>query len=174
MLDAEVSIHIEQCKRIDDGYGGWFDANNGKHPEFRVAYKGDFGKSLFIHEYCHFLQWRDDPEFWKKYSHCKFYKAFKLKYINDSIQLEWDCEKRALNLIKTHSLDIDADLYIKHANIYLQHYHLLADNKSWAMKNIYPKKVLPFVSDEFHDLEYYFDRNNLHPKFCKILNKRFT
>ena len=110
------------CK-IDNDIEGWFQ--------------------VFIHEYCHFQQWKD-----KKYSGGKWAKwdtelqlwldgklylsKKKGKYFAARMRtVELDCEKRAVKEIKKYKLDIDISYYIQQANAYIYSYNILGEMGYW-------------------------------------------
>ena len=95
-----------------------------------------------IHEYCHFLQYKDgfiledDPKneeiFWewldKKRENGQDY--WKRLY-----EIECNCDKRVIELIQQHNLPIDKVDYAKKANAYHNFYKLLPKYRRWYQKN---------------------------------------
>ena len=63
LLSHNFSVLLHNKISID-GYGGWFGNDEGEE-EFVVAMKHPMGFEIFIHEYCHFLQWKTDRDFWE-------------------------------------------------------------------------------------------------------------
>lgn len=169
LIDDEFSIYLIQKRKINK-CGGWFDCYKR---ELRVAYKNDYGFEILIHEYCHFLQWKNDNNFFmKKYSGCDTifnwlkgvdYTDSKLKKaFQDVIELEWDCERRSLQLIKNLKLPVDENLYIKTSNAYLLFYHIVKSERKWSKKSPYNnEKIVKLVPDQHFDLDFYLDAGNI-------------
>lgn len=181
LLDDNFSICVLQKRRINK-CGGWFDQAK---MELKVAYKNKYGFEILIHEYCHYLQWKNDNKFFNEkvkevgivfdwlagedYSNYKINKA-----IRNTIELEWDCEKRALELIKSYKLPVDVEVYIKTSNAYLLFYHIVESERKWSKKSPYnDKKILDLVSNERMDLDYYLNKDNitkeLRERYLKVL-----
>lgn len=111
--------------------------------------------TLFLHEYCHFLQdqdtgrkshpwadlseedlermWRSlETDSWWARITGKVMSDFELKVALRKAQLmEQDCDRRALTLIRRYGLGIDLVAYIKEANAYHMFYSVLAITKNW-------------------------------------------
>lgn len=169
LLNHEYSIKLIQDKKVE-GFGGWFDASQ---KELVVAIKSSVGFDTFIHEYCHFRQSVDDPDFYKKYeySYDSFMKNFSYETMKNSVILEHDCESRSLKLIEKYGLPVDTTHYIKCANAYLFSYHLTLQNKRWPSKGIYYKSILKYCPEQLEDVDFYFDIKNISPKLISKMNK---
>jgi hypothetical protein len=138
--------------------------------------KHPMGFEIFIHEYCHFLQWKHDREFWE--SSTEFYEILfdwiikpdmvaseedLQKSLHTILLLEHDCEKRVLKLVQHNPIeDFDTDKYKRAVNAYLWSYHINLELRQRPVNPIYSDRVLPHMSNVFHnDLSYYLDKNNL-------------
>lgn len=140
----------------------YMDAND--NPIIKVA-KGGLKEyewfGVLIHEYAHFLQWRDDTKIWNKY--CDYditYSQILLKpekYKKELLalmNLELDCEKRAYKIIKNNNL-FDYKEYAQNANSILYKYAFLYNYNKWPDDNrkyrkvqkICPTKLLDNVKD---------------------------
>ena len=122
-----------------------------------------------IHEYCHFLQWRQDSKMWKAHERTwentdpdtidkwiskkielSNYKRDKL--FKAMIDVEYECEKMVVKLIDDWNLPIDKKEYIQQANTYLNYYRVmkylrfwyLAKKPPYEMENIYKKMPTKF------------------------------
>lgn len=159
-ISYDISFKIIQKTSVCN-YSGWFDA---VRKELVCAYKSPNGFETLIHEYNHFLQWKNRPKFWEK---CDGYNnpflAWKEGYHNDitknkltrafnkAIELERDCEINSIKCIKKYDLDVDLEKYIKEANSYLFSYHFVKKYRDWPKSSIYteelinnmPNKILP-------------------------------
>ena len=69
------------------------------------------------------------------------------------LELERDCERRALNFIKRFSLPIDSAQYAREANCYLVYYHFLLFFGSWKdSTKIYRKEIVESMPDKLFTL----------------------
>lgn len=85
--------------------------------------------TIFIHEYCHFIQWKNEKKKWTiDYDYAseklnkfldKKSKSVDIESIRKVQELELDCDKKALRLMKKHQLDVDINLYTKYSNLYI-------------------------------------------------------
>lgn len=180
LLNDKFSILIHQTKDVKN-CGGYFDYDS---KEFVVAMRNRMGFEILVHEYCHYLQWKEDRKYFlKMVKNCgivfdwldgKFYKKSILeKATRGVIELEWDCEKRAVDLIKKYKLDVDIPEYCRSANSYLLFYHIVRETRMWYKKSPYNTKLTDGMLPELQDLDYYMDRNNItdkqHGQYLKII-----
>ena len=102
--------------------------------------------SILVHEYCHFLQWQERKAVWRN---CQvdsrdssiildqyFLGANVAEETLDrafaaTIAVELDCERRAVELIRTMNLPLDVEKYIQRANAYLYFHHEARLRRSW-------------------------------------------
>ena len=118
----------------------------------------DWGTTL-IHEYCHFLQWRERSPLWKAMDPIMaedFYNIITNKPVSKkdldkclipSQNIEADCERRVVKILKKYKIPIDTELYIKRANAYVYFYDHIRDYRKW-----YPKDKPPYMIKEIIDL----------------------
>lgn len=175
LIEDGFSIKLLMEKAIDEKYGGWFGSEKDEK-EFVVAMKRDCAFEIFIHEYSHYLQWKHNRSFFnKKLKGCnilfdwldgkKYSEKVISKAVKDTIELEWDCEKKVLQLIKKYKLDVDIDTYIRGANCYLFFYHTVHKLNKWTGngKSPYSPAMRKIVSNELKELSYYLDKDNYDP-----------
>lgn len=177
LLLHNFSVLLYNTEKLEDNCGGWcwIDDDENKR-EFAVAMKHHMGFEIFIHEYCHFLQWKTDRKFWDStlttYDILFDWIADPLleikeedlqQSLRDIIAIEHDCEKRVLKMIKNNPIqDFDTDKYIRAINAYLWSYHLNKELRKRPINPIYSERVLPNMPNIFNDsLAYYLDSNNL-------------
>lgn len=97
---------------------------------------------ILIHEYAHMQQWIHDDRWDKWTSAClalwmwldneRIMNSSQLrKVIDDMIELERDCEIRALGLIERHKLPINKSRYKRKANLYLYSYRMMPEMKKF-------------------------------------------
>jgi len=115
---------------------------------------------ILVHEFCHMEQWKSD-ERWEKWTDAcdttwtwmagdrMLNKTQLNKTIDSMVELEKDCEMRAVEKIRKWGLPIPISNYIKKANIYLYSYHMLPELKKFPT-GVYDDKILRgYSSDRF-------------------------
>jgi hypothetical protein len=169
-----VEIKFTTNKKVfvdfDNTYtkGFFDDSSNPRKPILACSVSGDLEEwiTVFAHEFCHFLQWKEKKKIWQEYSkldgdileRCINNKPIKKqtleKYLNCVRDMELDCEKRTVKLLKKYKLPIDYKKYIQAANIYVHYYNYIKICRSWYTKNGMPpyqiKEILDSVKPEFY------------------------
>lgn len=179
LIDDGFSLKLMMEKSIDGKYGGWFGSEKDEK-EFVVAMKHNCAFEIFVHEYSHYLQWKERRSFFNKKSKgCnilfdwldgkKYSEKVISKAIQDTIELEWDCEQTAVRLIKKYKLDIDIDTYIRGANCYLFFYHTVHKLNKWTSngRSPYTTAMRKITSNQLNELAYYLDEDNYDSKLRK-------
>jgi hypothetical protein len=184
LLDHGFSVLLYNTEQLEDACGGWCWIDDDKK-EFAVAMKHHMGFEILIHEYCHFLQWKTDRKLWDKSMETydilfdwisypslvasTFIKDYKVtpekldQSLHDILEIEHDCEKRVLKIVKNCPIeDFDTDKYIRASNAYLWSYHLNRELRLRPKRPIYSERVLEHMPNIFNpDLSFYLDRHNL-------------
>ena len=141
---------------------GYFDEIN---KVLAVASKGDDFIEILVHEYSHFTQWDENCPIWKKAVKYEAVENFWLyvsggeaknpiRSLSISRDLELDCEKRAIEIIKCHGLNVDLDKYHKKANAYVYFYNWMKESKRWCKPNNTPysnKTLLAAMPTHFNN-----------------------
>jgi len=99
-------------------------------------------RGRFIHEYCHFLQWKEGRfsddiyldsigEFneWLENKKKRIKKKELLNIVNRIKRVEIDCEKKVVKEIKKNLLEIDIKDYIRKANAYIFSYNMQLETR---------------------------------------------
>ena len=184
LLDHGFSVLLYNQEELEGACGGWCSIEDNEK-EFAVAMKHHMGFEILIHEYCHFLQWKTDRKLWDKSMETydilfdwisypslvvsAFIKDYKVtteeldQSLHDILEIEHDCEKRVLKLVKNCPIeDFDTDKYIRATNAYLWSYHLNRELRLRPKRPIYSQRVLEHMPNIFNpDLSFYLDRYNL-------------
>jgi hypothetical protein len=184
LLDHNFSVLLYNTEQLADACGGWCWIDDDKK-EFAVAMKHHMGFEILIHEYCHFLQWKTNRRLWNKsmstydtlfdwisypsLAVSPFVKDYKVtpeeldQSLHDILEIEHDCEKRVLKLVKNCPIEnFDTDKYIRAANAYLWSYHLNRELRLRPKRPIYSERVLEHMPNVFNnDISFYLDRGNL-------------
>jgi hypothetical protein len=132
---------------------GLFYMDSNDNPIIKVA-KGKLQEEewfgVLIHEYCHFIQWRDDTRLWNRF--CDYDVTYSQiiskpekykKELMALMELEIDCEKRSFNIIKNNQL-FNYPVYAQSANSILYKYAMLYKYNKWPDDNRKYKKVQDF------------------------------
>jgi len=109
----------------------------------------------FAHEYCHFRQWAEKCETFVRNAKCKgilwewingkeFEDHIVINEIETTKDLELDCERRTVKLIKYYGLVDDIERYIKEAASYIYYYNFLYDFRKWIPSS-YPPDSIPEI-----------------------------
>jgi hypothetical protein len=182
LLNNGFSVLLHKKDNLN-GYGGWFGTDEGEE-EFVVALNHHMGFEIFIHEYCHFLQWKTDRKFWD--DSCEHYDTLfdwienKDMIVSEEnlqaslhtiLSIEHDCERRVLKLIDLNPVEgFDKDKYIRAVNAYLWSYHINRELRKRPKNPIYSEKVLEHMSNTFNtNLDFYLDANNLSSLSKQVL-----
>ena len=183
LLRHNFSVLLYNLEQLEDSCGGWCWIDDEKR-EFAVAMKHHMGFEILIHEYCHFLQWKNDRKFWDStlstYDLLFDWIVDKESVVSeedleqsfrDIMSIEHDCEKRVLKLVKHNPIeDFDTDKYIRAVNAYLWSYHLNKELRQRPVNPIYSERVIPHMPDTFNEnLSYYLDKNNMTQKIRDAL-----
>lgn len=174
LLSNGFSVLIHRKKELD-GYGGWFGAEDGEK-ELVVALDHDMGFEVFLHEYCHYLQWKNNRDLWNR-SLLTYDTLFEWidkpesnyteqeldKSLHDILELEHDCENKALKLLHNNPIEgVSVDKYIRAVNAYLLHYHINRSLRKRPKNPIYSERVLSHMPNTFNtNLNYYLDSGNI-------------
>lgn len=137
LLSGDTGVVFEGEDTLVNGY--WDDSKG----VLAVA----MGKSrdewfpVLVHEFCHFLQFREKwetPENEDLRNHFWFClepnrkRTKKVRLGKEATQLlEWDCERRSLELINKFNLDLDPKKYARNANSYIYFYEVVWRYRKW-------------------------------------------
>lgn len=156
-----VTLNLINSTGIDRGKTtGYFDSTIR---ELAVAVKYERAFSILAHEYCHFKQWVEKPAFWNRTmeGYVGFFdwlgtenpiSSKILRWKNEVIRVEHDCDRMTIELIKKLKLEIDLKKYAQQSNAYISGYHLIATYRRWPKKRVYetdevtevfPKRQIP-------------------------------
>lgn len=151
LIDNKCKIIIDPYSTIsystDIAVGGYF---LHKPKELAIATGMKFEKwfQIFIHEFSHFRQFMEqEPSFMLNVTEKAAEKFDKIlsgskKFSNKEVNhyckilqdLEIDCERRTIELIKEYNLEIDVDLYTRKANAYIFLYTYIMKYRQWPDK----------------------------------------
>jgi len=153
-------VNARNINSPDGKCSGWCDGKT-----LAVATKNPIATEVFVHEFSHMNQAIEASSLWK--NNYKFWSHLKRKtlalsnwdYVMEVIELERDCEMRALKHSKKWSL-FDNQLYAQRANVYLLFYHYVFIKQKWSTSTVIynpilvdamPNKILPL--DYFYKID---------------------
>ena len=144
ILEEKGGFVLTPTKTLDNNCSGEFESNC--YPKISVATGKPFKRwfPILVHEYSHFLQWKDRKSIWyNKTCDTAYSKYFQLldtphvtseELFNLQIwvqRLEQDCDRRAVEIIEKYSLPIDIKLYIRQSNSYIWYYNVVSELCLW-------------------------------------------
>lgn len=177
LIKDDFSVSIKNTRSVGNNFGGWFDSTKR---EMVVAMGSNIGFEILLHEYCHYLQWKRRLEYFNNlisgvsiffnWLDGKFYsKNVVSSAMNDTIELEWDCEKLAIKTIKKYNLDVNVIKYCRNTNAYLLFYHMARGVRKWTKNGTpYDDKISKTMDNFIHPLDYYLNIDNISEKQVKI------
>ncbi len=163
VVASGIKFEITKGRYVSCGSlcSGYFEVDEKNEGILKVAggRKGWF--SVLVHEYCHFTQWRDNCKPWRDLKNssdfedwCSGKQDFPEKVIDRHFKavrnMELDCERRSIRLIKKYDLPIDIKSYVKAANAYIYFHAYIRKYRTWY-KGISPYrskricKIMPVV-----------------------------
>lgn len=121
-----------------------FPKQTSNHYDYQTTW------GIFLHESCHLDQIIEKSPLWFNNTvdveedylelYCikkKIKKSKKLlNFFKKTLELELDCERRAIEKIEKYNLNIDKKEYIKKGNIYLKSYYSFYYLQTWYNKNL--------------------------------------
>jgi len=153
MISEGVSVEFTKRHRTGKfGYNFFYD---GQHPRYgkKVLFKIHFYNNtleenygVFIHEFCHFRQWKDKIPLWDDartanvifddwiQGKTEFCTEEEVRIVQ---RLELDCDKRVLDMITEYDLPIDKDQYIKDSNGYILSYNVMFKTREFYITDAY-------------------------------------
>ena len=146
MMRKGVRIEIRECKKFRPHHCSYFSTSNWhKKPEFFIIYEKGESNSIFttfVHEYCHFLQWKmktpvfieSTPSLSKLQKWLnRDRKKLSMKHIRLIQRMELDCDRKALAVIHKYELPVDIDAYIQEANSYILSYNYIHELRDFGV-----------------------------------------
>jgi hypothetical protein len=134
-LEADKSADYK-CGKTNIACEGWFDES-----EFVCATKLplEYWLTIFGHEFCHYKQFKEKCEYYVSdigildQFLCK--KKVSQKKLIDAIYkiqaMEWDCEKRTVQLLKQYELNYNYERVIQRANAYIYFHSVIFELAGW-------------------------------------------
>lgn len=179
--NIKISISLNNFVKYTDNsnVNGFFGLNNSTNNEFSFCVGKNINQwfPIFIHEYCHFKQWKESKNLWNQ-GELSCGIIFEWLENNNAIidsniylhikniqDLESDCEKRTLSIIKKYFTNIiDPKLYGKKSNAYVLFYNIVRDYHKWYEIGKEPyndEEILDIIPSKIISSPYKYPSKNL-------------
>jgi hypothetical protein len=178
-----VAVLVSDTETVDaDGLhvGGYFDSAPSI-PMLAVATgrpEADW-LGVMLHEYSHLTQWAENCTEWRRDTNSMSITDWLegksvsniTKVIKITQDLEADCERRTVRLIKELGANIDVGEYSRRANAYLHFHNVMRKKRKWykAPRAVFDPAILRLCNDTI-DLN--FDKTP-KPLWDAIMEKAF-
>lgn len=177
-----VRLIFEDKRNGDDvSVAGYFDAFDDSGPLISMLKinDDDIFCGILLHEYCHVTQWVENCTVWrednKMASRCdmdgwigsgkKLSNAMKRTF-ELRRELEADCERRTVRLIRELQAPVDLPRYIQRANSYIHFYNTIPVTNQWY----HPDKV-PYLVDSVNKM---FRSDRIEDDFTVTPKRKFN
>lgn len=183
MVSSGVTVQFN--KRIYNSKHSYNFFNDDPKPELYVNYFSehiDDWFTIYIHEYGHFLQWKNEWEKWEPYNKYVVSMNSYLDNENNTVtrktvrkiqEIEIDCEKKVLKLIKKHKLHIDVAEYTQNTNLYI--YCHIFFRKYRKFYTPYNKELLQMMPKKLFTVDQLDKKiEGAEEIYIKEFNKEFT
>lgn len=173
MIESDISVKFIKRKKDSKHSNSSFCAP--PYSDFTVNYwtekKSEDWKGDFIHEYCHFLQWKNEFEKWESYEDAfsafndffnnKNRKTISQSVINKVVEVEVDCGLKVDRLLKNKKIKFDRKDYFKYNNLYILCYPSMVKYRTFNIPYKFTENIMKFIPakpitmDIFHNYKYY-------------------
>lgn len=159
-LNVAVLLSPESSVMHSDGAecSGYFDSES--NPPFLIVSTGveeSDWLGILLHEYSHATQWAEQAPVYVKHDKTPgmwdWLEGKPLKnaaqVVDITKELEADCERRTVRLIKELSAPIDIREYCRQANAYVHFHNVIKTKRKWVKKAGILRK--PHITRHFND-----------------------
>jgi len=179
LISNHINVSLIQKSKLNRRYMGYFDEAEKKFC-ISIRKPQKLWIPVFIHEFCHFRQWKEnDPvwrisndeeegEFWEWVEGKLPTPPSNLKKVVKNIQkIELNCEKRVAKIIDQYKIEINRDRYIQGANAYIYLYNIVIEREEWYKTPPYQiKKIIDTMPTKFCRTY-----STTPKKYLKLVNK---
>lgn len=174
LIQQGVSVYLTNGWSINNKYSGSFSSQT---KTFRVAMgqSGEQSIYTFLHEYAHYIQFRDKPELWNHLHKegtdnyvrwlCREITLSKAEIetaFRNVVALEHDAEVMAVSMVSSHNLPLDIRAMSRRANCNLIFYSWTRIKREWGdgYCGIDDDTLESFLPDIIPTLDYFTDMKN--------------
>lgn len=187
MIRKGVSVHLvnQQFLEVEDvACNGYFS----DHPdlEFWCAVKKPRKDwmEIYVHEYCHFLQWKKQTDKWKAtsvkngstenlidewISGKPIKQDLVYMYAKANRDVEEECERMVVQNIRKYQLPINIKNYVKKANAYLYFWSALPYIRKWPTGGKGPYTIPEIVNSM--PIKFQRDYDKIPDSYIKLLEE---
>lgn len=156
IFGVAVLLSPEETVPLDGGLrsSGWFDGEK-KILAVATGREERWWLGTLCHEYSHLTQWAENapvwladeksPDWWDWLSG-KQVRNYR-KGIETSREIEADCERRTVRLMRELSVPVDIEKYCRCANSYVHFYNLIPEVRKW-----YRPERAPYYAEDVTSL----------------------
>lgn len=183
LINNGVTLRIDKRKNNSKYAYNYFDVpKKSRKPVLQMVNFTDDSSSMFeifIHEYCHFLQWKEGSPLWDSGYDAGVYfdkwlegkhDTCTIDYVRNIQKMELDCDKRVLKIIKDNKLPVNVNSYIKESNSYIWSYNIMFENRRFYNFNVYDDIILDTVPTSHLSFD---DIGSYTPQYKEKLLKSF-
>jgi hypothetical protein len=165
LVEDKIDLHFSRTRKVDD-CGGYFDYIN---KELKVATWNKDWFSIFIHEYAHYKQWKNQTKLWCAVEDVDFFDGFNKRQVLATQLMEQECDKIVWSEVNKWGIEGQKN-HIKMANSYHLSYVNMADRKKWLKKSPYRfKRILNLCpGDRFYTIN---ELMNPEPKIYDLVDE---
>lgn len=166
LVDNKIDLHFSRTRKVDD-CGGYFC------PETKALSVAIWNKdwfSIFIHEYNHYKQWKQQTKLWTSVEDIDFFADFPKRYALDTQLMEQECDRMVYKDIKYHKLE-GMKNYVSESNAYHVSYLNMVEKKKFLIKSPFRfKDILDLCpNDRFFKIS---ELRNPNKKLYNLINKK--
>lgn len=174
LIQQGISVYLTNGQSINKKYAGSFDSQ-AKTLKVAMCQTGAYSMYTFLHEYAHYIQFRDKTELFKQLqmegtdtymrwlnrevtlSKAEIENAFK-----NVLALEHDAEVMAVSMVSTHNLPLDINEMSRRANCNLLFYSWTRIKRQWGdcCCGVDAATLESFLPDIVPTLDYFTDMKN--------------
>jgi hypothetical protein len=135
-----VSVLLSPEATVDSGDGfkcGGFFCDQTRRLAVATGRSEDAWVGVLIHEYAHLTQWIEGAPVWRsvKEGMWDWIDGKAIKNPREAVrtvqELEADCERRAIRMIRELDAPVDLEKYTRTANAYIHFHNVIADKRKW-------------------------------------------
>lgn len=172
LIQQGISVYLTNGQSINNKYAGSFNSE-AKTLKVAMGQPDVYSMYTFLHEYAHFIQFRDKTELWD-HLHSEGTDTY-VRWLNREITLskaeiesafrnvvalEHDAEVMAVSMVSTHNLPLDIKDMSRRANCNLIFYSWTRIKRQWGDCGVDDATLESFLPDVVPPLDYFTDMKN--------------
>lgn len=174
LIQQGISVYLTNGRSINNKYSGVFNPQ-AKTLKVAMGQPDEHSMYTFLHEYAHYIQFRDKPELWN-YLHregtdkyvrwlCREITLSKAEIesaFRNVVALEHDAEVMAVSMVSSHNLPLDINAMSRRANCNLIFYSWTRINRVWGdgYCGVNDDDLELYLPDIIPPLDYFTDMKN--------------